>query len=214
MRGLFEKDLRLLSTKKQNILIFCIIILIMAFSVDYTFLIGYGTMLFGIWSIATISYDEFDNGMSFIMTLPITAKDYVKEKFIFSGLFVTAGWIASNLVGVIAGLVKSNLISIGENTAESISTLFIFLAIVSVMIVVELKFGVEKSRTVMMVLAGAVFAIGLLGSRLLPEDQPTIIKSISNASDLIILMCFVVISIIVIIATYLASCRIMENKQY
>ena len=214
MRGLFEKDLRLLSTKKQNILIFCIIILIMAFSVDYTFLIGYGTMLFGIWSIATISYDEFDNGMPFIMTLPITTKDYVKEKYIFSGLFVTVGWLASNLVGVIAGLVKSNLISIGENTAESISTLFIFLAIVSVMIVVELKFGVEKSRTVMMVLAGAVFAIGLLGSKLMPEEKPTVIKAISQASDSMILMCFVVISIIVIIATYLASCRIMENKQY
>ena len=65
MRGLIEKDLRLTLARKQTILIFFVMALIMGASMDGSFLIAYLTMLATILAVGTISYDEFDNGFAF-----------------------------------------------------------------------------------------------------------------------------------------------------
>ena len=40
------------------------------------------TIVTAIFAITTISYDEFDNGLAFLMTLPVTRKQYVAEKYL------------------------------------------------------------------------------------------------------------------------------------
>ncbi len=48
-----------------------------------SFPIGFLGFVGALFSLSSISYDEFDNGNAFLFSLPITRKDYVLEKYIF-----------------------------------------------------------------------------------------------------------------------------------
>ena len=90
MRGLLEKDFRLTFIRKQTLLIFFIMAIVMGVSMDGSFLVGYLTMLASIVALGTISFDEFENGFPFIMTLPFDRKTYVREKYLFCFLMAAA----------------------------------------------------------------------------------------------------------------------------
>ena len=83
MRGLLQKDLCLLVQRSRILLVMIGVGILMGFSADGSFVIGYLTMLCAILAISTISYDEFDNGNAFLFTLPISRKSYVVEKYVF-----------------------------------------------------------------------------------------------------------------------------------
>ena len=61
MKGLLEKDLRLMLSRKQSILIFIVASLFVAFTMEGSFVVSYLTMLFTVIAISTLSYDEYDN---------------------------------------------------------------------------------------------------------------------------------------------------------
>lgn len=41
------------------------------------------TMFRAMIAVGTLSYDETDNGLAFLMTLPVDRKTYVREKYLF-----------------------------------------------------------------------------------------------------------------------------------
>ncbi len=55
------------------------------------FVVGYMVLLAAIFCMSTLSYDVFDNGMAFLMTLLVKRRVYVFEKYVFIiGTAVTA----------------------------------------------------------------------------------------------------------------------------
>ena len=95
MKGLLIKDFKLLQGQKNFFITIIAIAGIMAiFMEDASFIIGYMTFVGSLFTLSTISYDEFDNGNAFLFSLPITRKDYILEKYGF-GLIV--GGISSDL---------------------------------------------------------------------------------------------------------------------
>ncbi len=74
MLGLIEKDLRLTLTRTQTLLLFFIMTLVMGITIGGSFLISYPAIIAVITAVGTISYDEFDNGFAFLMTLPFDRK--------------------------------------------------------------------------------------------------------------------------------------------
>ena len=86
MKGLFVKDIELMKQQKQFFILVVVmeVILNLAGSGSVSFATGYFTIVTAIFAITTISYDEFDNGLAFLMTLPVTRKQYVAEKYLLS----------------------------------------------------------------------------------------------------------------------------------
>ena len=74
MKGLFVKDIELMKQQKQFFILVVVmeVILNLAGSGSVSFATGYFTIVTAIFAITTISYDEFDNGLAFLMTLPVT----------------------------------------------------------------------------------------------------------------------------------------------
>lgn len=70
MKGLFVKDIELMKQQKQFFILVIVmgVILNLAGSGSVSFAIGYFTFVTAIFAITTISYDEFDNGLAFLMT--------------------------------------------------------------------------------------------------------------------------------------------------
>ena len=80
MKGLLTKDFRILAGQKRYFTIIILIALIFLCSGQPAqIIVGYCTMFGMLFTVNTISYDEFDHGYLFLFTLPVSRKDYVLE---------------------------------------------------------------------------------------------------------------------------------------
>ena len=169
MNGLLEKDILILIKQKKLFIIYLASALMLSFAMDSTFVVTYFTMIGSLLVLTTISYDTFDNGMPFLMSLPVDGKTYAKEKFLFSliGLFVS--WVAGVAAQFISMLLQHKAIDALDLLSMDIAFVPIFLIIISVMIPINLKYGAEKGRIVLIVICGLVVGIGFLGKKLFTD---------------------------------------------
>ena len=83
MRGLLEKDIRLLMHSKQTFVCFIALAVVLGVAQKSTLMLGYLTFFISAILVSTLSYDEMDHGFAFLFTLPINRKIYVREKYVF-----------------------------------------------------------------------------------------------------------------------------------
>lgn len=176
MKGLLIKDFKLLKGQKNFFMtITAISIIMIIVSPGTSFPIGFLGFVGALFSLSSISYDEFDNGNAFLFSLPITRKDYVLEKYIFG--------LISGIMFLLLGTVIS-LVVIGITKTGSFNEIFLtagslfptILLILSIMLPFILKFGGEKGRIAIIGVMGFIFVIGLsfiscLGRRILNVDM-------------------------------------------
>ena len=70
-------------------------------STDATFVSGYISIVFAMFAISTISYDEYDNGNAFLFTLPFSRKEYVLSKYVFGGALCLFGSLLGTTLMII-----------------------------------------------------------------------------------------------------------------
>lgn len=212
MRGLLIKDLKILSQQKRTWMLMVLISVIMLFSTsDFSFIIGYVTILASIVALSTISYDEMDNGYTFLFTLPVDAKGYVLTKYILSIGISTLVWGAANVLFFIAGKGAYGM----EDFVGAVLLLVVALMMQFIMIPLQLKFGAEKSRIVYLIVVGAVVLLGLLFgqfSGFLP-DLSGLAAWIERLQVGVMVGLFVLCAVIVALISFTCSCRVMNKKQ-
>ena len=102
MRGLFEKDIRIIKNQKKMMLIFAGMgVLLLLSGVEISFILPYMASVMTSVAISTISYDSMDNGNSFLFTLPVRRKDYATEKYFFVCGF---GAVSALIVAIACGI--------------------------------------------------------------------------------------------------------------
>ena len=214
MAGLIEKDIRLILQRKQALVLFLVIALFMGFTMDGTFIVGYLPFLCIVLTVGTLSYDEFDNGLQFLMTLPITVQSYVKEKFVFvlgSG-FIT--WILSLVLYVVVNSIKGIEIVLKEDLAPALLVLCFMMIIASALLYFQIKFGAEKSRIVFMVTGGIIFAIGYAMIEIVPaEVVSNIVFFIDTIHPLILLAIIMLFTLCIVFIALLASIQSLNKKE-
>ena len=208
MLGLMRKDLCLLLQRSRALVIMVGVGVIIGFSTDGGFLMGYLTMISAILSIGTISYDEFDNGYPFLLTLPVTRKSYVTAKYLFCLLGVLAGWAAASVIFAGCCLVKGEGFRM-EQLTEALAFLPVAGLMTAVMLPLQLKYGAEKSRLALAVLAGVVVALGYVGVKLFPGLP----DSLSGVSDAVFGAVFVCLCIAALAVSFCCSLGIMNQKE-
>lgn len=212
MRGLMQKDVCLLLQRSRVLLVLIGVGILMGFSTDGSFVIGYMTMLCAILTIGTISYDEFDNGYPFLLTLPITRKTYVIGKYIFCLLGDLIGWALSVVIFAGCTIAKgSGLLAI--QIMETVAFIPVFVIITAIMLPLQLKFGAEKSRVMIAILGGGAFALGYIGKRFLPAnfELPAFLLEMSDLTAMVI---FIIFGLAALLISYLCSLHIMEHKEF
>ena len=208
MLGLMRKDLCLLLQRSRALVIMVGVGVIIGFSTDGGFLMGYLTMISAILSIGTISYDEFDNGYPFLLTLPVTRKSYVTAKYLFCLLGVLAGWAAASVIFAGCCLVKGEGFRMAQLT-DALAFLPVAGLMTAVMLPLQLKYGAEKSRLALAVLAGVVVALGYVGVKLFP-GLPDSLSGVSNAVFGAALVCLCIAALAV---SFCCSLGIMNQKE-
>ncbi len=208
MLGMMRKDLCLLLQRSRAMLMMAGVGIIIGFSTDGSFMIGYLTMISAILTIGTISYDEFDNGYLFLLTLPVTRRSYVTAKYIFCFLGDLVGWAAASVI--YAGCCLAKGAGLGM---EQLAAALVFLPVVglmsAVMLPLQLKYGAEKSRLALAVLAGVVVALGYVGVKLFPGLP----GSLSGVSDAVFGAALVCLCIAALAVSFCCSLGIMNQKE-
>lgn len=216
MLGLIEKDLRLTLSRKQTVVIFFVLALVMGFSMDGSFLVGYLTMLASILAVGTISYDEYDNGFAFLMTLPFDRKTYVLEKYLFSLLMSAGAWLIGVILSCILGAVKSSPLYILTDLPVLLTLIPLLYLSAAIMIPLQLKYGAEKSRIALFVIFGIIAILIMAVNRF--ADNEAIYNKLSVALDsvhpLAILAGITAVCVILSVLSYFISVRIMEKKEF
>lgn len=208
MLGLMRKDLCLLLQRSRALVIMVGVGVIIGFSTDGGFLMGYLTMISAILSIGTISYDEFDNGYPFLLTLPVTRKNYVTAKYLFCLASNLAGWAAASVIFAGCCLVKGEGFRMAQLT-EALAFLPVAGLMTAVMLPLQLKYGAEKSRLALAVLAGVVVALGYVGVKLFPGLP----DSLSGVSDAVFGAALVCLCIAALAVSFCCSLGIMNQKE-
>lgn len=162
MTGLLIKDFRLLKVQKNFFTLIVFILLgMILFSEDNFFAVSFATFIFSLFSTSTVSYDEFDNGNPFLFSLPVTRKGYVLEKYCFGLILGGSAWFVSTLLVVIVQLTKGAA-SLTDLLLPSLALLPFMLFLLAVMLPIQLKFGSEKGRIVLIGVIGLIFLLGVL----------------------------------------------------
>ncbi len=216
MFGLIEKDLRLTLVRKQTIAIFLVMALVLGMSMNGSFLVSYLTMLALILGTGSITYDEYDNGFSFLMTLPFDRKTYVREKYLFSLIVSVAAWCFGVIVFAIIDVVRNGGASLSDIPMMTavIPSMYIATAII---VPLQLKFGAEKSRLVLFILFGLI-AVLVVGSSSFLEDAANPLFKIANTlhdiPGFVTILILIAVCGIVSVISYLFSVQIMEKKEF
>ena len=169
-----------------------------------------------LFSLSSISYDEFDNGNAFLFSLPITRKDYVLEKYIFG--------LISGIMFLLLGTVIS-LVVIGITKTGSFNEIFLtagslfptILLILSIMLPFILKFGGEKGRIAIIGVMGLIFVIGLLlikTTEYLGIDLYVLINKLPKFEPLVYIILFLLFSVVILGISYLISLTILKKKEF
>lgn len=161
MKGLLIKDIKLILKNK----LFLIGTILVAFILVTTtgnnsFLLGYVTLLCTMLVITTMSYDEQNKTLAFLMTLPTTRKEYVWEKYILMYCCAFTGVVFSSMICTVSdrGLGAELLL-----TAVSIFVTIVLLQLI--MMPLQFKFGGEKSRLVLVLMFACFAGIAIIVSK-------------------------------------------------
>lgn len=217
MAGLFQKDIRLILQNKQAILLFAFLAVFFCFTQQSTFVISYLAFLCTILTISTINYDENDNGYAFLMTLPVSYKEYVYEKYLFCIMGGLLSWGFSTALCFIANIIKDIPLQLGEELMEVLPLIPAFAIIASIFIPFQLKFGGEKSRIAMVGLCGGVVAIFFLADKVMEKTNISINGFVSKLNSMpyaVIVLILFAVAAGIMAASIGCSLAIMKKKEY
>lgn len=211
IKGLIIKDLFELKSYKKFIIIFMIISAISVFSRSnpsetISLFAVMTTIGFGMFSLATFSYDEISKSDKYITTFPLTRKQIVLARYIL----VIGATILGSIIGFVLGLIVSLAINhtfpnMYEELCIVMGGIFGIAFIEAVQVPSIYKFGSEKGR---MVLFFAILAIAILGTILFYIGKMLNISISLETINYVIEHYFLIIFALIVAVMYYISYRI------
>ena len=219
MKALFIKDIRIV-LKQQRVLIcaFFAVITILAFATDNSmYAVAFVLFLVPTMMLTTISYDTFENGMSYIMSLPVSVKDYVVEKYILTVVSsLIFNIMATILINVVLSIGKGVGIMPLELIVNAMLAQFMVLIYISLVLPVDIRFGTDKGMIIVVLMAVVIGAAGpMLGninvdSGLMYKLSESEITSVPVNTALLLMSVGGVFAIV----SYFISVKLMKQMEY
>lgn len=211
MKGLLLKDFCILKKQIKLMVVFVIFYAIWAVAAKMPTMMGTMVILLSIMMpISSMTYDEAGQWYRYAFSLPIPRRTLVLSKYVL-GFLVSLGGLVVSAIGNIIILALTN----GENALESWLTIIGFLELgvifLSIIIPILFKYGVEKGRLFIVVIAVIPsLLVALLGSTLktsgtlMPSAE--LLQAILYSSPLFTLAIFLI--------SFRISVGICRKKEY
>jgi hypothetical protein len=217
MKGLLIKDFKILKCQRKGLLIILATFIALANTKNNTIaMISYLACIGVIYSVSTVSYDEYDNGNPFLFSLPITRKGYVLEKYGFALIVSGGACLFATVFTMVAGTMR-NTISVEEGIFNALIVLAVALVIISVLYPLQFAFGSENRRVALFVIMAIIMVIGVAISKLALAFNFDLLEIINNLPQVnmgIIVAVAFAISALMLAVSCLISMGIMCRKEF
>lgn len=217
MKALFIQDIRYMLTQKSFLALIALVGIVLAMSQNdnYIFVIGYLGFMGMITGMMSITMDDQSHGLTFLFSLPIDRRVYVREKYlfiIFMGLFFGIGATTLCLLFRVFADYKA---PIDDILATGVGTLIVMLLFVCFMLPLQLKFGAERARLASFIAIGlffgAVLAAGLVVNF---ADALPLIQAFLSLSPAALAGIGLAVLIVCLRISYSASLRIILHREF
>lgn len=213
MKGLLIKDFKLMQMQKRFFLLILLVGVVITFSsYDVAFTTGFMAFVSSLFSISSISYDEFDNGNAFLFSLPISRRTYAVEKYIFGAILGCCAWMLAVILTTLVGFFKG----IYPDTEMWLSAAFILaiiFMILALMLPFQLKFGGERGRIALIVCLVLVSVLGTL-AELIGIDLVTILDTMPTVHAGILAAILLIVALLLLGLSCLISIGIVQKKEF
>lgn len=223
MKALLMKDLRTLKNERRVwVSIIGVSVLFGVLFQNWYFMMGY--IMFGLSMIARTmyQYDVADQGIVYLMTLPITRKEYVKEKYLLSLMSICIGGILSMILTKIGMLFTPDQADSNQEIFSAfLGILAVALVLQAIIFPVELKYDVSKSRIIILLLVMGIIILFTAFDMLIGAILVAFITIFVDAFGGIFIQHFlgtVLLSAVVVgmiyFSSYRKSVKIMGQKEF
>lgn len=212
MKGLLIKDLKLIKTRGLFILFAVAAFVILQLGAGNGEMgVGLTTLMFSMFSITSITYDEYENGMPFLFTLPITRKEYVREKYVLGFGLITAVWVVMNVVcfGYEYAVQADFAYVFPQKLGVTVTYLFAVYFMIAFEIAMKLKFAERSGLATILIMA----VMGTLAVLLQVMFDFSLEMVIAEYLGVELLIAAAVAFAAVIYGLYWWSVRIMEGRE-
>ncbi len=215
MTGLMVKDLKLMLQRKRFLIVLIAMGLLMLQQGGMA-AVAYLTMIAVVFSLSTVSYDEYENGFTFLMTLPFDRRTYVREKYLLSILSGAAGCLVGCVMYAVSLAVKGEGMRLEESLVQAAVCLSMSMLMAAVMLPLHLKFGAEQGRILLFVVAGAFVLAGsvcmeLIKGYISPERLFAVISGMGVWG---LAGCLAALSLLLTLLSCCISIHVMERKEF
>ncbi len=210
MNSLILKDFISLKSYGKTLAIIIGFFTLVTFTNDEpSFLSGMIILLMSMLPITSFSYDQHAKWDLFSQTLPMSRKQLVMSKYALGIITIGIGVLLATLFNVVVALVKSIEVDLRYLIEANGFIALAALLFLSILIPLVYKFGVEKSRMLMIVVLAipSVLVIGL------PKDVVTI-PMLDEIRPAILFVSGLVCVGFVMFLSYVISVRIYMKKDF
>lgn len=211
MKGLLIKDFKLMKMQKRFFLLILLVGVIITFSsYEVAFTTGFMAFVSSLFSISSISYDEFDNGNAFLFSLPISRRTYAVEKYIFGAILGCCAWVLAMIIAISVGFLKG-IHPDTETWFSAFLILSMMFVILALMLPFQLKFGGERGRIVLLLVIGGLAPNGL---ELIGIDLLAMLDAMSAVNAGIMSFITLLIALLFLGVSCLISIGIVQKKEF
>lgn len=213
MKGLLIKDFKLMKMQKRFFLLILLVGVVITFSsYDVAFTTGFMAFVSSLFSISSISYDEFDNGNAFLFSLPISRRTYAVEKYIFGAILGCFAWVLAMIIAISVGFLKG-IHPNAETWFSAFLILSMMFVILALMLPFQLKFGGERGRIVLALML-VIGGLALNGLELIGIDLLAMLDAMPAVNAGIMSLITLLIALLLLGVSCLISIGIVQKKEF
>ena len=209
MLGLIKKDLLIIKSNLKLVTVMLLVFFVMALQgqFDMSFIL---TFIIVMLFISTFSYDEYNKWDAYAITLPGGRKNVVKSKYIAGLLLTTASVVVTILLNYLVYIITNNL-DFNKFISTLIGSCFAIVLIQAIVYPLIFKYGMEKGRVLLFVLAFVFVGVIELFSKVVNITIPTNVASFFDSYWFIIVP---IILILILFTSYKISDKIYSKKEF
>lgn len=217
MKALFIQDIRYMLTQKSFLALIALVGVVLAMSQNdnYIFVIGYLGFMGMITGMMSITMDDQNHGLTFLFSLPIDRRVYVREKYLFIIFMGLSFGICATALCLLFRMFADYKAPIEEILATGVGTLIVMLLFVCFMLPLQLRFGAERARLASFIAIGLFFAAVLLAGLVVNfADALPFIQAFLSLSPAALAGIGLAVLIICLRISYSASLHIILRREF
>lgn len=194
-----------------------LVTVLMILAQNYQFVMFYAALMGGFQILGTITYDTANDGMQYLLTLPVTRSQYTAEKYLFGYGFGLALLLFGTVVAFLSAVVTGNPLESGRDGVYARVCPALLGFCWQRFIRFSLNTGSDNGRVIMCSVFGVAFLCVFAAGKAAESfgiDLEALLIQLQSLGVPVIFAGLAVLLVVVSFISWKISCGILEKKEF